>query len=455
MDMQHAMEGEMDYHGFLDGKAPGAVQKIREVLEKEGNPFGSSREGLMSMKKLMESLASSSYTKAKAEETSRGTMVYKINGNRIPKAAYRYYQYLKSIGYSEEQESGKKKASYTDGSFSDKTKEDNAMRGTVKNGVMTIWRKGSKENAPETRTQETAAAKVIQNANTSSMEDKAQEIVSGFEKGKISLTKARQDIKDILAKTNEERWGQKLTNDECIAAQGVLSDALGKINSMQVEKRKARKKAAKETTKAEEKDDSIFGRVEDADKEMLDALGLSADDLNEEVLEAPDGISNTAEELLTADSRAWKETLREAWNSTGSSKMLPVMDTPLVLQLVGAKHLPMFLAGSKLQKIKNDHPELTKAILYKLPEYMADPMIIFKSNTVPGRVVMGLSLKDSAGVNVVVPIELNARGGRIDMNVLTSIYGRGNRRHTDNDYKWFVDNVISGNTLYVNKKTGR
>ena len=175
-----------------------------------------------------------------------------------------------------------------------------------------------------------------------------------------------------------------------------------------------------------------------------------ADDAKE-ASEAPEE-RYSAEEQLTADSLAWKETLRKAWNSTGSSKMLPVMDTPLVLQLVGAKHLPMFLAGRKLQKIKNDHPELTKAILYKLPEYMADPMIIFKSKTVPGRVVMGLSLKDSAGVNVVVPIELNARGGRIDMNVLTSIYGRGNRRHTDNDYKWFVDNVISGNTLYVNKK---
>ena len=53
-----SMEGEMDYHGFLDGKAPGAARKIREVLEKEGNLFGSSSEGLMSMKKLMESLAS-------------------------------------------------------------------------------------------------------------------------------------------------------------------------------------------------------------------------------------------------------------------------------------------------------------------------------------------------------------------------------------------------------------
>lgn len=43
------------------------------------------------------------------------------------------------------QESGKKNIAYTDGSFSDKSKDDNAMRGTVKNGIMTIWRKGIKK----------------------------------------------------------------------------------------------------------------------------------------------------------------------------------------------------------------------------------------------------------------------------------------------------------------------
>lgn len=47
------------------------------------------------------------------------------------------------------QESGKKNIAYTDGSFSDKSKNDNAMRGTVKNGVMTIWRKrGKKKEMP-------------------------------------------------------------------------------------------------------------------------------------------------------------------------------------------------------------------------------------------------------------------------------------------------------------------
>ncbi len=44
------------------------------------------------------------------------------------------------------------------------------------------------------------------------------------------------------------------------------------------------------------KDESIFGSVEDADKEMLDALGLSEEDLADDVLTAPSGIKNTAEE---------------------------------------------------------------------------------------------------------------------------------------------------------------
>ncbi|WP_415942613.1 DEAD/DEAH box helicase family protein [Mitsuokella multacida] len=56
---------------------------------------------------------------------------------------------------------------------------------------------------------------------------------------------------------------------------------------------------AEEKTKKttdEKKDESIFGSVEDADKEMLDALGLSEDDLTDDVLTAPSGIKNTAEE---------------------------------------------------------------------------------------------------------------------------------------------------------------
>lgn len=168
------------------------------------------------------------------------------------------------------------------------------------------------ESAPaeEIRTQEESdATSDIQNANAASTEDrsvetnphvlsykrKAQEIVSSFEKRKVNLTDARQEIKDLMAKANEERWGQKMSNDECMAAQGFLSDALSKLNAKQAKKRKDRKSITK--AKAEEKsNESIFGSVEDADKEMLDALGLSEEDLADDVLTAPDGIKNTAEE---------------------------------------------------------------------------------------------------------------------------------------------------------------
>lgn len=139
-----ALAGAPDYHGFLDDLRPGAIRQIRSVLEAVGSPFGAGK-GSMPVKRLMESLARSPYTKESTKETSGGAVQYMLNGNRVPKAAYRYYQHLKSIGYSGEQDSGKKNIAYTDGSFSDKSKDDTAMRGTVKNGVMTIWRKGTKK----------------------------------------------------------------------------------------------------------------------------------------------------------------------------------------------------------------------------------------------------------------------------------------------------------------------
>lgn len=161
----------------------------------------------------------------------------------------------------------------------------------------------------------------------------------------------------------------------------------------------------------------------------------------------------TAEDRLKADSKAWKGTLREAWKGDmPDTTMLPVMQTPLVLQMLGVHDYPMVMMQKKLMKIKKDHPEMTKAVLNKLPEHLADPMIIFKSTTVPGRLVVGLDLKDTAGINVVVPIELNAKDGRLDVNVLTSAYGRGENGHTNVQYSWFWKNINEGNAIYVNKK---
>nr|DAE98820.1 MAG TPA: Type I restriction enzyme Methylase [Caudoviricetes sp.] len=160
----------------------------------------------------------------------------------------------------------------------------------------------------------------------------------------------------------------------------------------------------------------------------------------------------TAEDRLKADKKAWKGTLRKAWKGDmPDTTMLPVMQTPLVLKLVGAPDYPIVMRQSKLMKIKKDHPEVTKAILNELPSYLADPMIIFKSSTVSGRLVVGTELEDASGANIIVPIELNSKDGRMDVNVITSVYGKGTQQSGTN-IAWFVNNIQAGNAVYINKK---
>ncbi|WP_298593502.1 hypothetical protein, partial [uncultured Mitsuokella sp.] len=165
-----------------------------------------------------------------------------------------------------------------------------------------------------------------------------------------------------------------------------------------------------------------------------------------------DAKEHTADEKLKADAKAWKRTLKEAWEGNmPESQMLKVMETPLALQLAGAKPLPMYMRQSKLMKIRGKHPEMTKAVLSELPKHLADPMIVFKSATKPGRIVVGLSLLDADGINVVVPIELDAGKAHTEINVVLSTYGKGSTSHGVN-YGWFSRNIHTGNTLYVNKK---
>ena len=168
----------------------------------------------------------------------------------------------------------------------------------------------------------------------------------------------------------------------------------------------------------------------------------------------------TADEKLEADSKAWKRTLAEAWKGNmPGSQMLKVMETPLALQLVGAKDLPMYIKQSKLMDIRGKHHEMTKKTFQKLPKYLADPMIIFKSRTKPGRIVAGLDLvakyidkktKKEIRLNVIVPVSLDARKNLTEVNVIASAYGKETNDHEIN-YTWFWDNIREGNTLYINK----
>ena len=145
----------------------------------------------------------------------------------------------------------------------------------------------------------------------------------------------------------------------------------------------------------------------------------------------------------------------DAWVDDGYSYSHPpihVMQTPLSLQLVGVKPLPVYVDPSKLRKtMLTNHPEITPEILKQLPEALRDPMMIFRSKTQPDRIVVALSLKDSQGVEILVPFALDKPKVWEQANIITAIYGKDDR-HGRPRYSWYKDNIKDGFLLYANRE---
>lgn len=123
--------------------------------------------------------------------------------------------------------------------------------------------------------------------------------------------------------------GQIITKAEDYVKTGDAGESLftapkAEAKPAEEKPKKAKKATKKEAPKAEPaEDDSIFGSVDDADKAMLDALGLKEEDLTDDVLTAPAGIENTAaererlekalrEELEKDSSKTFNQTPAEA-----------------------------------------------------------------------------------------------------------------------------------------------
>jgi hypothetical protein len=160
------------------------------------------------------------------------------------------------------------------------------------------------------------------------------------------------------------------------------------------------------------------------------------------------------ERRLRREEKEWRKTLHSVLSKTelSGSGLAYVMETPLVLELLGVEHLPVYMLESKIKEIHTeDHIAMSEEIFGKLPQELSDPMIVFKSRSVQGRLVVCLALTDEDGVNVVVPFELETVKQRQKVNLIVSAYGRVRKNTKETDYNWFWQNINEGNTVYVNK----
>lgn len=172
------------------------------------------------------------------------------------------------------------------------------------------------------------------------------------------------------------------------------------------------------------------------------------------------------ERRLERDSVAWEKTVDEFISKKLSRKTkdVPVMSMPMVLTLTGAKlnsrlePKQIITSRAVLSKILIDKhgQEMDASILKQLPKALADPVMVFQSDTRPGdSVVVMLELKDRNGSAVIAPVLLESDSHNPDSPaVLTSLYDQakgtpGTRRPNN---QWFINQINKGNLLYIDTK---
>jgi hypothetical protein len=165
-----------------------------------------------------------------------------------------------------------------------------------------------------------------------------------------------------------------------------------------------------------------------------------------------------ADEALAEDVAAWGKSVDDfvAGTLRETKQVTMLRHTPLVLQMVGAKNRRMMVNIGKLKEILATKHKLPVETLKQVPAAMTDPIMIFKSASEGGDLVMMLDLKDQHGATVIVPLLLEVKGSSgYTVNIVKSIYSKKDENTLRPSDQWFANQIAQGNLIYRNNKKSR
>ena len=142
---------------------------------------------------------------------------------------------------------------------------------------------------------------------------------------------------------------------------------------------------------------------------------------------------------------------------------VPVMSTPLALELAGAEILPVEISPKNLKKITigkhnvANGEGMTPDIVKQIPRALTDPLMIFEAEYSgkkgENRIIAVLDLKDHNGTTIVTPFELKQKNNKkgYEINEMLSAFGKEDKFTKQQATKWYEDNVSAGRLRYINK----
>ena len=149
---------------------------------------------------------------------------------------------------------------------------------------------------------------------------------------------------------------------------------------------------------------------------------------------------NDAEAQLKNDINSVRETVKKLKNKRRDEE-ITVMETPIVLRLIGAEKRKVKIGKRKWNETQQKHKEITPDILKKTPIATADPVAIFQSTTQPHSIVVITDILDKeTKANVIIPIKLEVDNNKKTekINIITSTYARMNKEKDGIQKDWFI-----------------
>lgn len=171
-----------------------------------------------------------------------------------------------------------------------------------------------------------------------------------------------------------------------------------------------------------------------------------------------------AKRKLKEDMQAFAKKIDDFMNhKLSSNEYVRVMDTPLVLNLIGEKMLPVYISTRVLDKVLHwKHGlEISPEVLKEIPRRIADPIFILKAidnkgvEDISSKIVV-VDLKDNNGATIMVPFVMEQKTrdrNKITGNIIKSVYGKaiGKANSHPND-TWYINRLMRGDCIYINKK---
>ena len=130
-----------------------------------------------------------------------------------------------------------------------------------------------------------------------------------------------------------------------------------------------------------------------------------------------------AQKIITITGN-FHETLQE-WGANGYSNnvIFDLGETSKAMQTIGARPLPVLVTGGTLSKAFFDHGIVLR-LLGQIPDWLDQPVSVYKSATVLKGSVVVLSNALKNGDPIIVPIELDAVIDRLPTNRIKSVYSK-------------------------------